>query len=55
MSAAELPALVAALGGAEGADILDIVRATCTADPTLLEKTIRAAGITSEFWSRMGD
>jgi hypothetical protein len=55
VSAEDIPRLVAALGGAQGAGILDVIRATCLADPSRLESTIRAAGITPRFWSRMGE
>jgi hypothetical protein len=53
--AEDIPALVAALGGAQGADVLEVIRATCLADPPLLDRAIRAAGITPQLWNRMGD
>lgn len=55
VNAEDLPRLVAALGGAAGANVLDVIRATCTADPALLERTIREADIPRRFWNRMGD
>ncbi|MEJ7603837.1 MAG: hypothetical protein WKG01_38510 [Kofleriaceae bacterium] len=55
VEAADLPKLADALGGDPGADILDVIRRTCQADPAHLELTIRAAGIKPKFWSRFGD
>ena len=55
VEAADLPRLADALGGDPGADILDVIRRTCLADPARLEQTIRTAGIKPRFWSRMGD
>jgi hypothetical protein len=51
----DVPKLAAALGGDPAANILDVIRRTCMTEPTRLEQTIRAAGITPRFWSRMGD
>lgn len=51
----DIPKLAAALGGDPGADILDVIRRTCLAEPTRLEQTIREAGIKPRFWSRFGD
>ncbi|MEO8702437.1 MAG: hypothetical protein ABI867_20505 [Kofleriaceae bacterium] len=56
VSAADIPRLVRALDPTrDDANILDAIRATCVADPAKLEATIRSAGITPTFWSRMGD
>lgn len=55
VSAEDVPKLVATLGGATSDDILDVIRATCVAEPILLERTVRAAGITPRRWNRMGD
>lgn len=51
----DVPKLADALGGDPAADILEVIRRTCLAEPARLEHTIRAAGIKPRFWSRMGD
>ena len=51
----DLPKLADALGGDPAANILDVIRKTCLAEPTRLENTIRACGIKPRFWSRMGE
>jgi hypothetical protein len=53
--AAEVPRLLVALG-ATGADVLDALEAwLATHTPGQLDTLIQACGISSEFWSRMGD
>jgi hypothetical protein len=55
IAAADLPRLVAALGGAPGAAILELIRTRCLVDPAFLEASIKQAGITPRFWSRTGE
>jgi hypothetical protein len=57
VSAGDIARLIAALDPDHHADanILDVIRATCSVDAANLEATIRACGITPKFWSRIGD
>jgi hypothetical protein len=56
VSAAEVPALLDALGGAEGSDVLDALEAwLSTHEPVELETLIQERNIPSTFWSRAGD
>lgn len=54
--AADVPAVVRALGLAEGADILDALDVRYAGQGTHeIEKLIESAAITSELWGRVGD
>ena len=55
VAASDLPALVAALGGAEGEDVFEVISRTCLSDPNRLYDTIRATKIPYAWWSRQGD
>jgi hypothetical protein len=55
VAASALPALVAALGGAEGEDIFEVISRTCMDDPNRLYATLVDAKIPYDFWSRVGD
>ncbi len=52
---ADLPRLITALGGVDGSDVLDVIEASCRDRPSRLEATIHELGLTTKFWSRMGD
>lgn len=56
VQASAVPALIAALGGTEGDDPLVLLAAWCEAnggrDPG---SRLREAGVSVEFWSRVGD
>jgi hypothetical protein len=51
----DLPALVAALGGAAGEDVFDVIRRTCIDDPTHLHSVIVRFQIPHQWWHRIGD
>lgn len=50
-----LVVLGAALGGALGAAILDVLRARCVGRAEELERVVRELGIATRWWSRTGD
>ena len=51
----DVPALVAALGGAPGEDVFAVIRRTCTEDPDRLFRVIREHDIPRAWWHRVGD
>jgi hypothetical protein len=55
VAASDLPALVAALGGAAGEDVFEVISRTCMADPNHLYNRIIGAKIPHTWWSREGD
>src|SRR5690242_11564593 len=55
VAASDLPALVAALGGAAAEDVFEVISRTCMADPNRLYRTIFDAKIPHAWWSREGD
>jgi|MudIll2142460700_1097286.scaffolds.fasta_scaffold04173_6 hypothetical protein len=55
VAARDLPALVKALGGAEGEDVFDVIRRTCVGDPNRLHRVIVDAKIPHAWWHRVGD
>ena len=55
VEAADIPALVTALGGADDEDVFEVIRRTCMDDSTKLYRVISDAKIPNKFWSRVGD
>jgi len=53
---ADVPRVVAALGGADGDDVLALLRAHAELIVTTGEQRwLRGSGVEPEFWSRVGD
>ena len=55
VSARDVPALVAALGGAPDEDVFEVIRRTCAADPDRLFRVIVDRNIPHAWWHRLGD
>lgn len=55
VAARDVPALVAALGGAPDDDVFEVIRRTCTTDPDHLFRVILDRNIPHGWWHRIGD
>jgi len=55
VAAADVPALVVALGGLRDEDVLAVIARACADRPERLVETIRARAIPHRFWMRLGD
>lgn len=55
VAAHDLPALVAALGGAPGEDVFEVIRRSCSDDPDRLFRVIVEDRIPHTWWHRLGD
>ena len=55
VAASAWPALVKALGGADGEDVFEVIRRTCSDEPERLHRVIADGAIPHAWWHRVGD